>query len=72
MIFRNMKIPVEDNLDEIVKELERIGYRLDYKCVESPTFVITWHFGVYDIQSMYEHELFGHEDTVTLAELKEM
>ena len=26
MTFKNMKIPVENNLDEIIGELERLGY----------------------------------------------
>ena len=71
-MLKNMKIPVENNLDEIVAELERLGYRLDYECRKKPAFVITWHFGDYDIQSMCEHEFIFHEDTATLAELKEM
>lgn len=73
-MFKNMKIAItlEQPLDEVVRELERLGYRLDYECEDKPTFVITWVFGIYDIQSMYEHEFFGHEDTVTLTQLKEM
>lgn len=30
MTFKNMKIPVENNLDEIVMELERLGYERTY------------------------------------------
>lgn len=30
MSFKNMKIPVENNLDEIVVELERLGYERTY------------------------------------------
>ena len=68
MTFKNMKIPVENNLDEIIGELERLGY---VKPNSGGDKVYTSHLGntvnVFDDSMMFDcYEL------ATLAELKEM
>ena len=67
MNFKNMKIPVENNLDEIVAELERMGYRCFAKDKQCQRFVVTNSFGWYDI-ARYDEK----QPLTTLAELKEM
>ena len=72
--MRNMKIPVENNLDEIVGELERLGY-----------FKGCWWIGFANITIIEADGETGHlvdyrgndidaryGDLTTLAELKEM
>lgn len=65
-----MKIPVENNLDEIVRELERVGYIEDRK--ENPylstRFIYAYKCGAYDHK--YDDVYFG--ELTTLAELKEV
>lgn len=73
----NIKIEInaEQPVEEIVAELERLGFRGDYMATNGNpnTFVITWwRSNIYDIQDMQEHEMVGHERTVTLSELREM
>lgn len=71
MSFKNMKIPVENNLDEIVGELESKGYTPQI-ILCSPTWVITSDLGRY---SLFQHEpsdIYRKYETTTLAELKEM
>lgn len=66
--MRNMKIPVENNLDEIVVELERLGY---VKPNEDGDKIFTSQLGntvnVFDDSMMFD----CYKPT-TLAELKEM
>lgn len=72
-MFKNMKIPVENNLDEIVAELEKKGYKKDFVTDSEPSFVITWgSFGIYDIQGLPNDQMTSHNETTILAELKEM
>lgn len=71
MNFKNMKIPVENNLDEIVAILESKGYTPQI-ILWSPTWVITNDLGSY---SLFQHEpsdIYRKYETTTLAELKEM
>ena len=71
MNFKNMKIPVENNLDEIVAELERLGYKLNgwlkNRIIRS---VKTNHFGLYS-GDFFDVDIIQGELT-TLSELKEM
>ena len=71
MTFKNMKIKVENNLDEIVGELERLGYKLNgwlkNRIIRS---VKTNHFGLYS-GDFFDVDIIQGELT-TLAELKEM
>ena len=69
MNFKNMKIPVENNLDEIVRELERLGYqKYDGDMVKNPTIIEAYADGIY---CFYSQDLHVCKIT-TLAELKEM
>lgn len=72
MTFKNMKIPVENNLDEIVVELERLGYRkspLFHKsCKSIGIYFEHMKFDCYDISI----DMLVGCDLTTLAELKEM
>ena len=70
MNFKNMKIPVENNLDEIVGELERLGYRVELKTAKKPKSICTYEDGTYHVY-MRGVELKAGNPT-TLAELKEM
>ena len=70
MTFKNMKIPVENNLDEIVVELEKRGYVLNFKLTDNPvciTIKINKSYGFFDF--MVSDTYFK---PTTLAELKEM
>ena len=71
MTFKNMKIPVENNLDEIVAEWEKRGYALISSDLDMEEFIITTYKGYYwivrDIKT--NADFFK---TTTLAELKEM
>lgn len=68
-MFKNMKIQVENNLDEIVTELERLGYETDDGFVDGvDNFVHTYRNGTYDF--FMSNQLWG--ELTTLAELKEM
>lgn len=67
--FKNMKIPVENNLDEIVAELERLGYVRDTTLNECACYVYACDDGCYFI---YMNGGYGSENLTTLAELKEM
>ena len=68
MTFKNMKIKVENNLDEIVEELERLGY---VKPNSDGDKVYTSQLGntvnVFDDSMMFDCYKLN-----TLAELKEM
>lgn len=65
MNFKNMKIKVENNLDEIVGELERLGFKCGLNS-ENPKSIETYSDGEFD------EYCFKQEPTTTLAELKEM
>ena len=71
-MFFNMKIEVNEDqsLDEVVRELERLGYIEDRK--ENPylstRFVHTYKCGTYDHK--YDDLYFG--EITTLTQLKEM
>ncbi len=71
--FKNMKIAIthEQPLDEVVKELERLGYQingwLENRIIRS---VKTNHFGLYSGDFFDVDIIQG--DLITLAELKEM
>lgn len=71
-MFKNMKIKVENNLDEIVGELERLGYSCWAWDKNNISYIFTWDDGDYtnteDLDDI-DHEF--HAIT-TLAELKEM
>lgn len=70
--MKNMKIPVENNLDEIVGELERIGYNCWAWTNNCIGWVFTWDDGDYtNIDDLDDIDHHFHE-TTTLAELKEM
>ena len=73
MNFKNMKIKVENNLDEIVGELYRLGYTEEYRTNYIPQSIKVLDCGVFQILSipLYEHTSLWSE-TTTLAELKEM
>lgn len=64
--MKNLKIPVENNLDEIVVELERLGYIKLRGTKEKPTYVIVTPDGYYSIRKAWA------VCNTTLAELKEM
>ena len=70
MKFKNMKIPVENNLDEVVIELERLGYRAELKTSKSPKSICTYGDGTYHVYMRETKYKVG--DLTTLAELKEM
>ena len=71
--FKNMKIAIthEQPLDEVVKELERLGYQingwLENRIIRS---VKTNHFGLYSGDFFDVDIIQG--DLISLAELKEM
>ena len=73
MNFKNMKIPVENNLDEIVGELERLGYKkagwIGYR---NTSFITTCKLGFYTDHAISFWSVFGDSPLTTLAELKEM
>lgn len=66
--MKNMKIPVENNLDEIVGELERLGrkYLVVAQVFEGVGFVMISQLDIHD--RPYLVPVFN----TTLAELKEM
>lgn len=75
MTFKNLKISINDQqpLDEVVKELERIGYKKDHVSNRPIRVVVTWSaMGIYDLESIGDDEMTAHPDYTTLAELKEM
>lgn len=70
MTFENLKIAITDKqpLDEVVGELERLGYKFAFKTQWLNRFVYTTQGGRY---SILVSDLFI-DKTTTLAELKEM
>lgn len=69
MTFKNMKIPVENNLDEIVGELERLGYKRKAWLNHQEEVIATFSNGVYSNFNYFYNDEFK---TTTIAELKEM
>lgn len=69
--MRNMKIPVENNLDEIVGELERLGYKQNKRQRRGRVrFVIANSDGV--TTNWFRDTDCDFYKPTTLAELKEM
>lgn len=66
--FRNLKIEINKNqpLDEVVKELERLGYKAGFIYNNYIYSVEAYMDGVYDFYN------FKQESDTTLAELREM
>ncbi len=73
MRFLPMKIDVKNNLDEIIFELGRLGYKEEYRTNYIPQSIKVLDCGVFQILSIHisEHTSLWSE-TKTLAELKEM
>lgn len=71
MKFQNMKIEINDQqpLDEVVSELERLGYKKRCTTVGKPRFVTTECNGLYDIFFM---DYYARKAETTLAELKDL
>jgi len=67
MNFKNMKIPVENNLDEIVATLESKGYYGNIGA--SRNILLTSEFGKYFTVEYCTNDLYVE---TTLAKLKEM
>ena len=69
-MFKNMKIKVtaEQRLEEIVGELDRLGYVKDTTLNDCACYVYTFEDGSYFIY-MGNHD---NNNPTTLAELKEM
>ena len=74
-MFFNMKIEVNEDqpLDEIVAELERLGFKktgwIGYKNV---SFITTSKLGFYTDHAVSFWSCFGDSPLTTIAELKEM
>ena len=66
--MKNMKIPVENNLAEIVGELERLGYAQCLSSIQYDNFIICRYFGVFFDSDGDNYDF----PITTLAELKEM
>lgn len=73
--FQNLKIAItpEQPLNEVVGELERLGYTEEYKTGHTPKSIKTLDCGVFQVLSipLYEHTSLWSIRT-TLAEIKEM
>ena len=70
-MFFNMKIEVNEDqpLDDVVKELERLGYRKDDTLNDCACYVFTLNDGFYFI---YMDSPIWSVKSTTLSELKEM
>lgn len=67
--FLNLKIPVENNLDEILGELERLGYqKYDGEMTKNRIIVEAYEDGIY---CLFSDDLHVCKST-TLAELRSM
>lgn len=76
MTFKNLKIAINDQqpLDEVVDQLNRLGYKIGFNTNCKPFFIETenvrWMGGwVYSIR---DEDDFDDGDLTTLAKLKEM
>ena len=67
--FKNMKILVENNLDEIVGELERLGYVKQAWLNHQKEVIATFETGVYSNFNYFYNDT--HNPT-TIAELRSM
>lgn len=73
--MQNLKIAIneEQPLDEVVKELERLGYKKDYVSFNPVRVVITWGgIGIYDQESIDDADMTDHPTYTTLTELRSM
>lgn len=72
--MKNMKIPVENNLNEILVHLERLGYRPHWLSGESHvSFIATKGDKYTDFSSEAFCDFYcGVDNLTTLAKLKEM
>ena len=68
--FINMKIPVEGNLEEIVAELERLGYRKKWYSGHKNGFICGCDDG--GIMDLKEEPCLDIYKPTTLSELKAM
>lgn len=72
--FKNLKIAItpEQPLDEVVRELERLGFNpIDTDVLYDPSMVIAFDNGEYHFYYAFDESLWRYE-TTTLTELKEM
>lgn len=75
MQFKNMKIEINDQqpLDEVVSELERLGYKkagwIGYR---NTSFITTCKLGFYTDHAISFWSVFGDSPLTILTELKEM
>ena len=73
MNFKNMKIKVENNLDEIVAELERLGYKkVGWIGYRNTYFITTNTKGQFTDHAVSLINCFAYCELTTLAELKSM
>lgn len=71
----NMKIEINEfqTIEDISKELKRLGYSLDYVSRSKPRVIITWFQGkTYDYQSAVDSMMLAHPEYTTLDQLKKM
>ena len=68
--FLNLKVPVENNLDEIVGELERLGYKRVEVNQVAHYVKTNAKRGIYKV--VHRGFAFNYLAETTLAELKEM
>ena len=70
--MKNMKIEVQNNLDEIVVELERLGYKrkIAPRKARKDMWIVAFQIGRYDVYRNMRD--FTSIETTTLAELKKM
>lgn len=72
MTFKNMKIEINEQqpLDEVVRELERLGYYYNCGCDDADAKMVTAN------NNYMQYDMYSHvtklEINTTLAELKEM
>ena len=72
MNFKDMKIEINEQqpLNEIVAELERLGYRKEIHTTCQPKSICTYEDGTYHVYMRETKYKIG--ELTTLAELKEM
>lgn len=69
-MFKNMKIPVENNLNEIVAELEKQGYKTKWELNDYSKIICTFSDGIY--VDYLDEKTDDSFILTTLAELKRM
>lgn len=71
MSFKNMKIEInqEQQLDDVMMELDRLGYKKQSWLHHQKEVIVTFSTGVYSNFNYFYNDCFP---TTTLAELKEM